>query len=337
MLNYDKYMARCLELARLGEYYVAPNPMVGAVLVADEDRIWSEGWHRQYGGPHAEVNCLMGAESRRAEVVSGSPVTLFVSLEPCSHFGKTPPCADLIISKKDELNIRRVVVGSLDPNPKVAGGGIKKLRDAGIEVVTGVLEKECRYLNRRFFCLHEKHRPYVILKWAQSADGYIGSPDQRVVISNPLTKQVVHKMRAENMSIMVGTNTALIDNPKLLNTHWAGRNPIRILLDRHRRVPRNYNIFSHDAETIVYSDNTEWQYILSDLARRNIHSVLVEGGATLLRNILSTGIYDEVHLEINPELNLRGGIPAPVAECGFGSLFEEQTIENNILYTYVHV
>ncbi len=336
MPDYDKYMSRCLQLAKLGEYYVAPNPMVGALLVNEEGVILSEGWHRQFGGPHAEVNCLTEAVRRLNGQTPCSPVTLFVSLEPCSHYGKTPPCADLIISKRKELNIHRVVVGSLDSNPKVSGEGIRKLREAGIEVVTGVLEKECKQLNKRFFCLHENHRPYIILKWAQSADGYIGLPDRRVVISNPLSKQVVHKMRAENMSIMVGTNTALTDNPKLLNTHWVGRNPVRILLDRHGRVPRSYNIFSPDSETIVYSDNTQWEYILSDLARRNIHSLLVEGGATLLNNILATGIFDEVHIEVNPKMYLCQGIKAPESPEGFGALFEEQTIDNNILYTYVH-
>ena len=331
MLELEKYMQRCIELARLGEYYVAPNPMVGALLANADGHIITEGWHKQFGGPHAEVNCLADLTGEQTESIGN---TLFVSLEPCSHFGKTPPCADMIVARSKELGISRVVVGSLDPNPQVAGHGIKRLQEAGIEVLTGVMEKECRHLNRRFFCLHEKHRPYVILKWAQTADGYIGSADKRVIISNPVSKRIVHKMRAENMAIMVGTNTALIDNPKLLNTHWAGRNPIRVLLDRHQRVPKDYNIFSQDAPTIVYSDNTDWQFVLSDLADRNIHSVLVEGGATLLNNILKSGIFDEIHIEINPTLRLGEGIVAPCDTSSFGSLFEEQHIAGNILYTY---
>ncbi len=336
-------MRRCIELARLGEYYVAPNPMVGAVLVDADGKILSEGWHQCFGGPHAEVNCLAapsnsplkeenaehelrGAEHEENHSPSwgnrkGAEL-LFVSLEPCSHYGKTPPCADLIIEK----GIRKVVVGCLDPNPQVAGRGVRKLREAGIEVVTGVLEQECRDLNKRFICLQEKHRPYVILKWAQTTDGVMGitsasnqgstsehghnhSPSRgnrkganRFIISNPLTKQIVHKMRAENMAILVGTNTALLDNPKLLTTHWSGRNPVRILLDRHHRVPTSANIFSPDAETIVYADNTEWQFILSDLALRNIHSVMVEGGAQVLQSIIGSGIYDELHVEVSPQV-----------------------------------
>lgn len=335
MLNFDTYMLRCLQLARLSEYYVAPNPMVGAILVAANGNILSEGWHKQYGGPHAEVNCLKNPILYSLDKQCfNQPTTLFVTLEPCSHFGKTPPCADLILEKQKEYNIKRVVIGTLDPNPKVAGQGLAKLQAAGIEVITGVQEEQCRELNRRFLCLHEKHRPYIILKWAQTADGFIGAKDKRVVISSPLTKQIVHKMRAENMAIMVGTNTALIDNPKLLNTHWAGRNPIRILLDRHQRVPKDYNIFSSDAPTIVYSQNTDWQFILNDLAQHNIHSVLVEGGATLLQNILQTGIYDEVHIEVNPNLKLYQGVAAPKIDFSFGAVFEEEIIDGNKLYTF---
>ncbi len=327
--DYPLYMQRCLQLARLGEYYVAPNPMVGAVLVDANGAIISEGWHEQYGGPHAEVNCLKSLPSLCWSSRTGKleRATLFVSLEPCSHYGKTPPCADLIISK----GIKRVVVGCLDPNPRVAGNGVRKLQDAGVEVITGVLEQECRELNKRFICLQEKRRPYVILKWAQTADGVIGIAPSKVdfiemqhkvsisdttqlppvggdkreavgailVISNPLTKQIVHKMRAENMAILVGTNTALLDNPKLLNTHWSGRNPIRVLLDRHQRVPATARIFSPEAETIVYTDNTDWAFVLSDLASRNIHSVLVEGGAKVLQHILDSNLYDEIHVEVS--------------------------------------
>lgn len=326
------YIHRCLQLARLGEYYVAPNPMVGAVLVlhnADGDVILGEGWHEQYGAPHAEPNCIMHAEEAHPEGIDYKQCTLYVSLEPCSHYGKTPPCAELIIRK----GIGRVVIGTLDPNPQVAGRGVKMMQDAGIEVLVGVLEAACRELNKRFFCLQEKHRPYVILKWAQTADGYIdwqrgerreakgkevGEP---LVISTPLTKQLVHQQRAENMAIMVGTRTVLLDNPRLLTTHWSGRNPIRITLDRHHILPQESRIFSDESPTIVYSENTDWHYICADLAKQNIHSVLVEGGTTLLQHILDSGIYDEVHIEVSDIPLARtayekpNGVKAPAYSC----------------------
>ena len=300
MTDYAKYMSRCLQIARIGEYYVAPNPMVGAVLVSADERIIGEGWHRQYGGPHAEVNCFASVKPEDEALIGES--TLFVSLEPCSHFGKTPPCADLIIKK----GVKRVVVGMLDPNPLVAGQGIARIREYGIEVVVGVMEEECRELNKRFLCLHEKKRPYVVLKWAQTKDGFLDrkreiveSEESRpLVISTPVTKRLVHRRRAENMAIMVGTNTVLLDNPRLLTSHWAGRNPIRVTVDRHGRIPADAKIFSPEAETIVYRENTDWEFILADLAKRGIHSIMVEGGAQLLQHIIDTGIYDEVDVEV---------------------------------------
>ena len=318
MSEYAKYISRCLQLSRLGAYFVAPNPMVGAVLVHGEGataKIIGEGWHKQFGGPHAEVNCFASVKPKDESLVPES--TLYVSLEPCSHFGKTPPCADLIVKK----GVRKCVVGMLDPNPQVAGKGIQRLRNNGIEVVTGIMEAECRELNKRFLCLHEQHRPYVILKWAETADGFLDykrpipsegqlTKEGPLVISTPVTKCFVHRMRAENMAIMVGTNTALLDNPKLTTTHWAGRNPIRILLDRHHRVPANSKIFSDEAQTIVYSENTDWKYILDDLAGRGIHSVVVEGGAQLLNHIIASDIYDEVHVE-KGTIKIGDGVPAP--------------------------
>lgn len=333
-----RYMRRCLQLARLGCYYVAPNPMVGAVLVHEAGgrcEIAGEGWHRQYGGPHAEVECFRDAERRMEE--SGKNIdmgecTLYVSLEPCSHYGKTPPCAKLITEK----GVRRVVAGMKDPNPLVAGKGIAMLEEAGIEVTTGVLEDECRELNRRFLCLHEKKRPYVILKWAQSADGFLDknreitsastakkaqgeeaeSADEikknegPVVLSSAVTKQLVHKMRAENMAIMVGTRTALLDNPKLRTTRWAGRDPVRVVPDRHRLISPENNIFSGGAETIVYKERTDFGFILSDLASRGIHSLIVEGGAQLLNSVIESGLWDEMHIEVAPVL-LGDGVKAP--------------------------
>lgn len=328
----EKYIRRCLQLARLGEYYVAPNPMVGAVLVCRQggkEQIVGEGWHRQFGGPHAEVNCFADAEKNGTWDMRDC--TLYVSLEPCSHWGKTPPCANMIIKK----GVGRVVVGCLDPNPKVSGRGVQLLRDAGIAVEVGVLEHECHELNKRFMCLQEKKRPYITLKWAETADGYLdiertsGSP---VVISTPLTKQLVHQQRAENMAIMVGTRTALLDNPGLRTTRWNGRNPIRIVLDRHNKIPSDAKIFSADAETIVYRENTDWQYILSDLAARNIHSVLVEGGATLLNYIINTGIFDEVHIEVSdkrlPISSGSVGVKAPV----FETHTEPKVVDGHLVY-----
>ena len=309
-MEYANYIAHCIEIARRGEYFVAPNPMVGAILVNRDGNIIAEGWHERYGEGHAEVNCFRNLEISRPRDLDMSKCTLFVSLEPCSHYGKTPPCANLIIEK----GVGRVVVGMLDPNPLVAGKGVQILRDAGIEVVVGVLEAECRELNKRFLCLHEKHRPYVILKWAQTADGFIdikresGSP---IKISTEKTKAIVHKMRAENMAIMVGTRTVLLDNPRLLNTHWEGRNPIRVTVDRHNVIPQDARIFSDGIETIVYRERTDWPFITEDLAKRNIHSILVEGGTTLLEHILGTGIWDEIHVEVAPELTIGDGVAAP--------------------------
>jgi diaminohydroxyphosphoribosylaminopyrimidine deaminase/5-amino-6-(5-phosphoribosylamino)uracil reductase len=307
----ELYIARCLQLAQLGEYYVAPNPMVGAVLVSQvEDRIIGEGWHEQYGGPHAEPNCLRKAEEAHPEGIDYKQCTLYVSLEPCSHYGKTPPCAELIIRK----GIGRVVVGCLDPNPQVAGRGVRMMQKAGIEVVVGVMKDACKALNKRFFCLQEKKRPYVILKWAQTADGYIdvrresGKP---LVISTPLMKQLVHQQRAENMAIMVGTRTVLLDNPRLLTTHWSGRNPVRVTLDRRGVLPAESRIFADESETIVYKENTDWQFVLNDLAERNIHSLLVEGGAALLNTILESGVYDEVHIEVAKDVEIGNGVKAP--------------------------
>ncbi len=330
MSNDEMYMRRCLELARLGEYEVAPNPMVGAVLVLN-DRIIGEGWHHRFGEPHAEVETFRSVD--RAKYPSCADATLYVSLEPCSHYGKTPPCVNLILKE----GVRRVVVGCLDPNPLVAGKGVAILREAGVEVEVGVLQAECRELNKRFLCLHEKHRPYVILKWAQTADGYIGyTPEQvtargqRLRISTSTTKQIVHKMRAENMAIMVGTNTALQDNPRLLTTHWIGRNPIRVVLDRHHRLPKDSQVLSDEAQTIVYQDNTDWEFVLKDLAQRQIHSVMVEGGRTLLQAILDSGVYDEVHVEVSPVLAHEGvkapSVVLPDVAC--------QVIEGHRLYVW---
>ena len=378
-MNYEQYIARCIEIARRGEYYVAPNPMVGAVLVAPSDspmegegkvaceRIIAEGWHERFGEGHAEVNCFKSLEKSKYRDIDLSKCTLFVSLEPCSHYGKTPPCAKLIIEK----GVGRVVVGMLDPNPMVAGRGVAMLREAGIEVVVGVLEKECRELNKRFLMLHEHHRPYVVLKWAQTGDGFIDrnrrpdrgptpcpslkgrekptpdpSPEGReekhlqgaLAISTERTKAIVHRMRAENMAIMVGTNTVIMDNPRLMTTHWEGRNPIRVTVDRHGRIPMDARIWGKESDypgidpVIVYRERTDWEYILEDLAGRGIHSVMVEGGTTLLNHIIETGLWDEMHIEVAPEITIGEGVAAPnVNLSDFNGDFE--VVDGHKLYT----
>lgn len=349
MLDDILYMHRCLQLAALGHYYVAPNPMVGAVLVSDDGTVLAEGWHKQYGGPHAEVNCFLDAEAKDVTSEQIHDATLYVSLEPCSHYGKTPPCASLIQQKHP----KRLVCGMLDPNPQVSGRGVEMVREVGIEVTVGVCEDECRDLNKRFLMLQEHHRPYVIAKWAQTADGYLdrnrlSAAEEVLVISTPLTKQLVHQMRAENMAILVGSRTALLDNPGLKTTRWSGRNPIRVLLDRHGILPADYKLLidahepsdyvlpSSPAEaaevrprTIVYRENTDWSSVLDDLASRGIHSLIVEGGAQVLNSLLASEFCDEMHIEVNPRLMIGEGVPAPAIDL---SAYPYREVDANRIY-----
>lgn len=268
MTSDELYMQRCLELAKLGAGYVAPNPMVGAVLVF-ENRIIGEGYHQKYGEAHAEPNCIASVKEEDRSLIPQS--TLFVSLEPCAHFGKTPPCADLIVEKK----IPKVVIGCRDPFVEVNGKGIEKLKAAGVEVELGVLENECRELNKRFFTFHIQHRPYVILKWAQTLDGKIGphpklppkeegivavqpfpvgrAGGSRLLISNQHTNRLVHKWRSEEMAIAVGTNTALFDDPELTTRLWPGNNPVRIVVDMDLRLPNSLKLFNSKTPTIVFN------------------------------------------------------------------------------------
>ena len=250
--------------------------MVGAVIVC-QGHIIGEGYHIRCGGPHAEVNAIRSV--RDPEQLKQS--TIYVSLEPCAHYGKTPPCADLIVEKQ----IPRVVVGCQDPFAKVNGLGIKKLRDAGIEVRVGVLEEECIRLNRRFMNFHRHHRPWVTLKWAQSADGYMDkerTPNQSpACFSSPFTQVLVHRMRAQNMAIMVGTNTVLYDNPSLTNRLWPGNSPLRVTIDRHGRIPSTAHLLDESVPTVVYHDES-LQEILNHLYQHGIQSLMIEGGARLL-------------------------------------------------------
>lgn len=324
MMNHDsKYMLRCLQLAELGGGYTSPNPMVGAVLVCD-DVIIGEGYHHRYGEPHAEPNAINSVVDKDLLKLS----TLYVNLEPCSHYGKTPPCANLIVSS----GIPRVVIGTFDPNPRVAGSGVEILRNAGIDVTVGVLETECRELNKRFFIFQEQKRPYVLLKWAQTSDGFIDykrtdMSEAPLIISNSITKQLTHKMRSENQAILVGANTVLLDNPSLTVRNWSGKSPIRIAIDRQGRIPENFNIKDGSIPTLIfterpYSDAKNLEYIqvefdgrnlniiLQKIYERNIHSVLVEGGATILNSFIEAGLWDEANIEISP-VRINEGVAAP--------------------------
>lgn len=333
-------MQRCLDLAAKGIGHVAPNPMVGCVIVY-EDRIIGEGYHQQYGGPHAEVNAINS-------VVDESLLqhcTLYVNLEPCSHYGKTPPCANLIVTKK----IPRVIIGSYDPNPLVAGKGIQLLRENGVEVITEVLKDESDFLNRRFFTFHTKKRPYIILKWAQSADGFIAPDGNKPYwLTNDVSKKLVHQWRAEEPGIMVGHNTVLTDNPQLTVRHTNGKNPTRITLDRNLRLPSTMRIFDAAAPTLVFNqkensatgnrENIQLDFtadvipqILTALHNRNLLSVMLEGGASLLESFIAAGCWDEARIFYTPA-QLGNGLQAPALT---GKLLEERHLEDDLLRIFL--
>lgn len=306
------FMKRCLQLAEKGTGKVAPNPMVGCVIVY-ENKIIGEGYHRKFGDWHAEVNAINSVKDKSLLKES----TLYVNLEPCSHYGKTPPCVERIIKE----GIRRVVVCNLDPNPDVNGKGLQMLRDAGIEVVTGVLEAEGLELNRRFFTFHTKHRPYITLKWAQTKDGFIDAFEEKPIkISSDITKALVHRMRAENMGIMVGTNTALKDNPKLNTRRWCGKNCTRVVIDKEGKIPASNNIFDNSAKTIVIDRDMTPAEIGAKLYLEGIQSLIVEGGCNTLERFIADGLYDEVQVEIS-QTECGSGVKAPQIEL------PEQSIE----------
>jgi diaminohydroxyphosphoribosylaminopyrimidine deaminase / 5-amino-6-(5-phosphoribosylamino)uracil reductase len=320
-------MHRCLQLAAKGAGFVAPNPLVGAVLVY-EGRIIGEGWHRQYGQAHAEVNCLQSVLSEDKELISQS--VLYVSLEPCSHTGKTPPCTRLIL----EQQIKEVVVGCVDPFLQVNGTGIERLLQAGVQVTAGVLEAECRHLNRRFFTVHQQQRPYIILKWAQTANGIMGTgTGERLLISNELTNRLVHQWRGEEAAVMVGRNTAGLDNPQLNNRYASGGQPIRVVADTQLQLPAHLHLFDGTQKTIVLNAVKEdaagnvvyhkiegnedlLQQQITALHRPQIQSVLVEGGAALLRSFIDAGCWDEVRIITNTNLYADKGIAAPRFNSG---------------------
>lgn len=344
----ELYMGRCLELAALARQTARPNPMVGAVIVHN-GKIIGEGYHRRSGEPHAEVNAV-------ASVVDNEllrEATIYVSLEPCSHHGKTPPCADLLV----KMGFRRVVVGTVDPFPQVSGRGIERLRAAGIDVSVGVLEEECRQLNRFFFHFQRTRQPYVVLKWAQSADGFMDavrqSAEQRATaISSPVTQVAVHKLRAEVQSILVGSETARLDNPSLTVRAWVGESPLSLVVDRGGKLSAELRLFDGSTPTIAFCrpeakpcyegvsgvevvridfDCNSWGNLLNELGRRSIQSVLVEGGATILQSLIDAGCWQEAHQEVGV-CRLIEGVAAP--QLGRALLVESKPMADSLLLTY---
>jgi diaminohydroxyphosphoribosylaminopyrimidine deaminase / 5-amino-6-(5-phosphoribosylamino)uracil reductase len=336
----ELYMCRALDLAGLGQKRVAPNPLVGCVI-AHDGQVISEGWHQFFGGPHAEVNAVNAVKDQSLLPKS----TLYVTLEPCSHFGKTPPCADFLLRH----GIRKVMICNTDPNPLVAGRGIRKLLDGGCEVHTGVLEERGLQLNRRFFTFHQRQRPYISLKWAETADGFIAKPEFRQTwITQPLARKLVHKWRTEEKAIMVGTHTARHDNPRLDARDWTGDSPLRIVIDRQLALPDDLHLFDRSIPTIVYNcqhegkeDNLEYALlqqeedlivqVMDDLYRRNVQSVLIEGGTVLLQSCLRSGLWDEARV-FRSAIVFGEGIKAPT--LGLEKLKAQHTIGGDQLLIF---
>jgi len=343
MMTHEYFMHHCLKLASFGAGYVAPNPLVGSVLVF-KNKIIGEGWHKKYGESHAEINCINSVKPENRELISES--VLYISLEPCNHFGKTPPCTELIIRS----GIKKVVIGCRDPFIEVNGKGIEKLRSSGIEVIESVLEIECKELNKRFFTFHIKHRPYIILKWAQSADKRIaGNGEYRLLISNQKTNRLVHKWRSEEASILIGTNTAMLDDPELTTRFWPGMSPVRLVLDMNLRLPARLKIFSTAQKTIIFNkikqeekDNLIFYKLLEnkDLVSQIINalfkfkllSVIVEGGSRLIQSFIEANLWDEVRIITNKEIVINNGLEAPVLPLS--KIINEKQILNDKIVFY---
>jgi diaminohydroxyphosphoribosylaminopyrimidine deaminase/5-amino-6-(5-phosphoribosylamino)uracil reductase len=337
----ERYMQRALELAAMGLGTVSPNPMVGCVIV-HEDQIIGEGFHQKYGEAHAEVNAINSVKDQSLL----QNATAYVTLEPCSHWGKTPPCANLLVEKK----IARVVIAAVDSNPLVGGKGIKILESAGITLISGVLEKEARIQNKRFFTQIEKKRPYVILKWAQTADGFVAKSDfSSKWISNSASRQLVHKWRAEEDGILVGKNTASYDDPSLNIREWVGENPIRLVIDSRLELPKTLKLFDQTIPTICFntlkseklenleyvklSESFEIFELLDELAHRNIQSIIVEGGSFLLSKFIAAELWDEARV-FTSQNKFEAGIPAPT----FNQISAESyQIQSDLLQIYYHV
>ena len=334
MNHHEDYIKRCLQISKNGLGYTRPNPMVGAVIVYS-DRIIGEGYTSPYGGPHAEVNAINAVEDK--SLLKNS--TLYVTLEPCSHHGKTPPCSDLIIAHQ----IPNVVIGCIDDNPQVAGKGIAKLKASGCNVIVGILENECKLHHKRFFTFHNKKRPYIILKWAETKDGFIApkTKDEKkpVWITNAYSRQLVHKWRAEEQAILVGTNTVVEDNPSLTVRDWTGQNPIRIVLDKLSKLPvDSLKIFDSESQTIRitendinYKDDLAKQ-ICNHLYIQNINSIIIEGGAKTLQTFIDENLWDEARV-FTGQTEFKEGVKAPKLK---GRLVSEQNILDDQLKIYLN-
>ncbi|AJR04568.1 bifunctional diaminohydroxyphosphoribosylaminopyrimidine deaminase/5-amino-6-(5-phosphoribosylamino)uracil reductase RibD [Siansivirga zeaxanthinifaciens] len=330
---HEYYINRCLEIAKNGLGTTRPNPMVGSVIVYN-NKIIGEGFTSPYGGNHAEVNAINSVKDQSLL----KDATIYVTLEPCSHFGKTPPCSDLIIKNK----IPNVVIGCIDDNEQVAGKGIKKLKEAGCHVVVGVLEAACRAHHKRFFTFHNKKRPYIILKWAETVDGFIApkqkSEQKPVWITNTISRQWVHKWRTEEQAILIGTNTALQDNPSLTARDWTGENPTRIIIDKKQKLPENLSVFNTDANTYFISEK-EMDFskqigaqICDFLFNKHINSVIIEGGSKTLQTFIDEDLWDEARI-FTGHVKFNDGVKAPSFS---GNLISETYILKDILKTYIN-
>jgi diaminohydroxyphosphoribosylaminopyrimidine deaminase/5-amino-6-(5-phosphoribosylamino)uracil reductase len=329
--NHEFYIKRCLQIAKNGLGFTRPNPMVGAVIVYN-NKIIGEGYTSAYGNNHAEVNAINAVKNKSLLKES----KLYVTLEPCSHFGKTPPCSDLIIKHK----IQEVIIGCIDDNPEVAGKGITRLKASGCHVIAGILETECKAHHKRFFTFHNKKRPYIILKWAESKDSFIApitkAEKKPVWITNAYSRQLVHKWRAEEQAILVGTNTVTQDNPSLTVRDWTRQNPIRVVLDKVSKLNSDFNVFNDAAETIKFTKNTidfdePIAIQITDLLyKRNINSVIIEGGAQTLQTFIDEGLWDEARVFIG-NIEFKTGIKAPKLN---GALISETKVLNDTLKIY---
>ncbi|MDE6463372.1 MAG: bifunctional diaminohydroxyphosphoribosylaminopyrimidine deaminase/5-amino-6-(5-phosphoribosylamino)uracil reductase RibD [Muribaculaceae bacterium] len=316
----EHYMRRALQLAANGRGHTSPNPMVGSVIVAPDGRIIGEGWHRCFGGPHAEVNAMNSVAEADRGLVGES--TVYVTLEPCSHYGKTPPCAKMLVDR----GVRRVVVGAGDPNPKVAGRGIAMLREAGIEVTEGVLREGCTDINREFMTAHSRRYPYVILKWAQSADGFLDGH-----FSGCEGQQLVHSRRANADAIIVGAGTVIADRPRLDTRAFGGRPPRPVVLDRHSLLEGSDIALMHNPRTLHVTDGATVCELLERLyADYGYISVLVEGGGAVLREFIESGLWDEAHVEVSPD-SMAGKVPAPQMP---GEPYAVRRLRRNTLYSF---
>ncbi|MGK0253595.1 MAG: diaminohydroxyphosphoribosylaminopyrimidine deaminase [Mariniflexile sp.] len=331
MTVHETYIKRCIEIAKNGLGSTRPNPFVGSVIVYN-NQIIGEGYTSAYGSNHAEVNAINSVKDKTLLRLS----TIYVTLEPCSHYGKTPPCSDLIIKHQ----IPKVVIGCVDDNTQVAGKGIEKLKNAGCKVIVGVLETECKEHHKRFFTFHNKKRPYIILKWAQTADGFIApetkNEQKPVWITSPYSRQLVHKWRTEEQAILVGTYTVLCDNPSLTVRDWTGQNPMRLVIDRENKLSKNYAVFNKDAKTIIVSSNdldfsnNVAQQICKILFKNDINSVIVEGGAKTLQTFIDENLWDEARV-FTGNMQFKKGVKAPMFS---GKLISEETILSDILKIY---